>query len=58
MIRFILKRNTGDGVGADWEGFETLDADVPTLEAALKRGGRGAGHDVTLLVGVELDPTA
>jgi hypothetical protein len=54
MIRFILKRSTGDGVSPDHESFETFDADVPELERVLKRGGRGAGHDMTHLVGVEI----
>ena len=59
MIRFILKRSRHDGSpfpGSEWEGYETIDLDVPKLEQALKRGGRGAGHDITLLVGAELDP--
>jgi hypothetical protein len=54
MVRFILNRKHDDGHGATWEGYETLDIDVPELECALTRGGRGSGYDITQLVGVEI----
>lgn len=60
MIRFILNRRiieAGDPNGHAFTSMETLDVDVPELEALLKRGGRGAGSDFTELVGAELDPS-
>jgi len=56
MIRFILKRTHQENIsGARWEEHETLDVNVPELEAALQRGGRGPdGCDVTNFVGLEI----
>jgi len=61
VIRFILKRRRDNGYEATTSEYETLDADVPALEAVLRRGGQGLGgpgYDITDLVGVELDPSA
>ena len=60
MIRFILKRRRDNSYGATTSDLETLDIDVPALEAALKRGGMGKGgpgYDLTDLVGAEVLPS-
>lgn len=57
MIRFIFQREIENGYGALVVTFETVDIDVPELEAIMKRGGQGnggPGHDITRFMGVEL----
>lgn len=57
MIRFILKRRTLDrGSGLAAEDYETLDLDVPELEARLLRGGMDphGAYDRTDFAGVEI----
>ena len=56
MIRFIIKRKVLDrNSECESERFETLDVDVPELEAVLLRGGTGmSAHDISHLVGVEI----
>lgn len=59
MIRFILKRRHDNSYGATWTDHETLDVDVPQLQAALQRGGVNVGRpgfDLTELVGVQILP--
>lgn len=59
MLRFIISRQWGDGYsGANTQGFETVDIDVPELESILCGGGHGpSGHDLRSLAGVEVLPT-
>jgi len=56
VIRFIIKRKVLDRHSeCESERFETLDVDVPELEAVLLRGGTGMNeHDISHLVGVEI----
>ncbi len=57
MIRFILKRKVKNDPdpASGTELLETLDVDVPELEAALKRGGVSQyAYDISELVGVEV----
>lgn len=58
MIRFILIRETRDRVsGASGHDYVTIDADVPQLEEALRRGGYGEDcYDHSSLVGCEVRP--
>lgn len=61
MIRFILKRRMDNSYDCVSAHFETVDVDVPELEAMLRRGGQnigGPGYDITELVGVEVLPPA
>lgn len=54
MIRFVLRRQR---VELDWRSttLETLDVDLPELEAILTRGGYGPeGCDLTELIGAEI----
>lgn len=59
MLRFILKRTVSDRhSGLQSEHFETVDIDVPELQALLLRGGSGMDeYDFTQLVGVEIKDT-
>lgn len=52
MIRFILLRKIRDGVnGLEFQTHATLDAEVPELESALKRGGLGeSSYDLTTCI--------
>ena len=57
MIRFILKRRMDNSYDCVTAKFETVDVDVPELEALLRRGGQGVGgpgYDITELFGVEV----
>lgn len=56
MIRFILRRRRHCAYdGMDLTDFETIDFDVPELEAAMAKGGFGeSGYDRTELVGAEV----
>lgn len=59
MLRFILTRETYDGIKFHDSNLETLDVNVPELETMLRRGGYGAGpngdsFDKTDVIGVEL----
>jgi hypothetical protein len=47
MLRFIVKRRTYQGMCRDsvFTSFETVDCQVPELEAVLLRGGWGGGPD-------------
>ena len=56
MLRFILKREVKDGFnGLVSEGYQTLDLNVPELEAILQRGGFSeTAYDQTTLIGVEI----
>ena len=57
MIRFIVQAHEVDELGLDRKDFHTIDAEVPTLEAALMRGGRGGfGFNSWTLVGAEVLP--
>ena len=58
MLRFILERSETDAnIGLVSRGHYTIDVDVPEIEAALQRGGRGeAGFEFHELVGVEVLP--
>lgn len=55
-IRFILKRRVQDThTGLRSSSHQTIDLDVPELEALLTAGGQGpAGYDVSELAGVEV----
>ena len=57
MLRFILKRQMKD----EFEGslhtdfLFTIVADVPELEVALRKGGKGLyGYDYSSFVGIEV----
>lgn len=56
MLRFIIKREVKDGHnGLTDSGFETVDIDVPELEAILLGGGFSEhSYDHRLLAGVEI----
>lgn len=56
MIRFIIKRHTVDlNEGSNNEDYYTIDADVPELEACLRRGGSGEmGFERHRLIGCEV----
>lgn len=56
MIRFILRRESLDQhSGLRSDDYETMDLEVPELEAVLLRCGFGeSGFDRTVLVGVEV----
>ena len=58
MIRFIIKRHLDNGRTVGTSGFETLDVDVPELEALLTGGGHdyAGSYDIRELVGVEVLP--
>jgi len=63
VIRFILKRRIDNSYDCVTAHFETVDIDVPALEALLRRGGQGKGgpgYDITELFAVEVlaNPTA
>lgn len=55
MIRFLLKRRVREPYHDSCESdvsYETLEVEVPELEALLTRGGFGnGGYDFTVLVG-------
>jgi hypothetical protein len=54
-LRFILNRNISEPYSqAHMTSIETILLDVPELERLLRRGGYGAGHDITSLLGVEV----
>lgn len=59
MIRFIIKNTFQDNIiGISGSQLSTILLDVPSLEAALRRGGCGpSGHDSYELIGVELIDT-
>lgn len=56
MLRFIIKRDIKDGYsGLVNSGFETIDIDVPELEAILTGGGFSEhSYDARSLAGVEV----
>jgi hypothetical protein len=56
MLRFVFKRSQFDACSqARTERYETLDVECGAVQMLLQRGGQGEqGHDVTLLVGVEV----
>ena len=56
MLRFIIKRKVKCQYnGGEEEVFETVDAEVPGVEAMLRRGGFSeGGYDYSHLVGIEL----
>lgn len=57
MIRFIVKHTSYDGnpAGDFVVRYQTLDADVPALQAVLLSGGNGMGaFERADLVGVEI----
>lgn len=56
MLRFVIKQHDQDhNQGTDHRDYYTIDADVPELEAALRRGGTGPmGFERHELLGVEL----
>ena len=56
MIRFILKRRIlRSGNQFFSSDFETLDIDVPELEAILRRGGADEfSYDTTDFIGIEI----
>lgn len=56
MIRFIIRRKIKDQWnGLEEEVFETIDIDVPELEAALIGGGISEnGYDIRVLLGCEI----
>lgn len=56
MLRFIFSRNIARGDGFSWDTIESVDIEVPEIEARLSRGGYGDGYDITKLVGIELLP--
>jgi hypothetical protein len=57
MIRFIISRSRRDAVsGAEWQDFETVDVDVPALEARLGGGHGESGYDISTVIGVERRP--
>ncbi|HXP66898.1 MAG TPA: hypothetical protein VN815_15590 [Steroidobacteraceae bacterium] len=58
MIRFIIERSLQENIcGMHSKTFETIDLDVPELEARLRAGGYGEnGHDIRTLIGVEINP--
>jgi hypothetical protein len=58
MLRIILEYHECDfNSGMDIRDYITMDLDIPELEAALKRGGRGEmGFKITRLLGVEVSP--
>lgn len=55
-LRFIIKRRAQDPhTGLRSSGHQTIDLEVPELEALLTSGGQGpAGYDVCELAGVEV----
>lgn len=62
MLRFILRRTTRDQ-GDVSTGLYTVDADVPSLERELIRGGYGGGpngddFERTAVFGVEVLPAS
>lgn len=60
MIRFIIKRHMDNARTVGTSTFETIDVDVPELEAALTGGGHdfAGSYDLRELVGVEVLPAA
>tara|TARA_R110000765_G_scaffold58936_3_gene114993 strand:- start:1070 stop:1381 length:312 start_codon:yes stop_codon:yes gene_type:complete len=56
MIRFILKRHQVDQIsGLNKTTYETVDLDIPTLEASLAGGGFSeSGSQSVELIGAEL----
>lgn len=60
MLRFIIIRRQKDAIsGAEWEGHQTVDIEVPGLEAILTGGGYGEnGYDNRELLGVEVLPVS
>ena len=58
MLRIILERHELDQhSGMERNDVYTLDLDIPELEAALTRGGRGdSGFEVHRLIGVDVLP--
>jgi len=61
MLRFILKAKRRDDIsGYCGETFYTIDGDLVSLEAVLKKGGFGEnGYEAHELVGVEIiEPTS
>lgn len=55
MLRVIISRTTRDSVsGAEWQRFETIDIDVPELEARLAGGFGETGYDIPHVVGIEI----
>ena len=55
MIRFIVKAIQSVGDGAPHVSYYTIDALVPALEAALRRGGiTGAAYESHSLIGAEI----
>lgn len=68
MLRFIIARQTFDGMEFHGNTMETLDCDAPELEKVLTRGGYGGGpncdsFDSSHVIGVEVlrvsdDPAA
>ncbi len=59
MLRFIITRETYDGIECHDSALETLDCEAPELEKVLTRGGYGGGpngdsFDHSKLIGVEV----
>ena len=57
MIRFIVKRHQVDHIsGLNKTSHETLDLDVPELEALLSEGGFGENGSLSVeLIGAEIN---
>lgn len=60
MLRFIIKRQQKCSVtGLETSCFETVDIDVPELEAIILGGGTGnGGYDVREVAGIEALPAS
>jgi hypothetical protein len=56
MLRFIIQRIEVDAnIGMRHESYQTIDVEVPDVEAALNAGGSGEmGFEIFLLTGVEI----
>ena len=58
MLRFVIRRKYQHESGANGQLLQTIDAQVPELEALLTNGSLAAEtYDITELVGVEILPS-
>ena len=60
MLRVILRHSVRDQFsGASWVEYQTMDIEIPELEARLRSGGLGdSGYDITQVFAVEVRDTS